>query len=160
MVGMQKRSSKFMKIYTLVKAIQIVLVLITSYLVLTNIIAIANEMADEEIERESEDARRHGEAPPKIDREALVIICRLYLMATTRMALIFWCTLGTYSLYVIQSLSTWYARGSDPAEPRVIVTVPPYAQDAPMTELQSGSRIQYATPLLQGQSPAIPIAVR
>ena len=145
--GVQKKSGPFINYYRMVKAMQVLLAIASAVVVITDISNIAPYLADEYIEDAVDEAKAAGLPPPDIDRVKLIQMLTRYLLLTSAGSIIMWSLLGGYGLYIIHSLSVWYKRGSDPSDPQFTVSIP-----------EPGPRIQYATPLLQGQSTTIPIS--
>ncbi len=155
LVGMQKKNPQYLNIYKSLKVVQILLITVASSIVLWYLSEIVPPLADELIEEIKERAREAHEPEPHIDRNQVMALVRFSLKFTSVSSIILWVVLGGYAVYIIHSLSIWYKNGVDPSQPRYTVSVPPYA-----TNVEGRGRVQYATPLLQGQSPAIPVSIR
>ena len=154
--GVQRKSWVILNYYRVIKALQLILVIASSVIVLMNLSDIAPSLADEIIQEIDEAAQEAGEPIPIIDRKKLIEKVTMGLIASSIGSIMLWITFGLYALYIIHSLYTWYKRGSDPTMQSFFVSLPP-----PEMGGQSGvaPQIQYATPLLQGQSPSIPLSV-
>lgn len=150
LVGLQKTSWTHLRYYRIVKAVQILLVVVSSTIVLLNMHEIAPQLADEIIEQIKEAAKETGNPEPEIDRKMIIeqVVFGLTISSCTSMFL--WLTLGMYALYMIHSLSLWFKRGADPNQPQFTIAIPPVDQSG---------QVQYVTPLLQGQSPSIPLSI-
>ena len=156
LVGLQKRSVRFLGYYAIVKAVQFVLILVSSILVLTYLDDIVPELVSEIIDAAREEAKEAGEPEPVLDRNLLESRMALTLWASSHVSISMWSTLGLYSIYIISSLRNKWQE-SPASNRRFVVSIPTNPTES--SENQQGTRIQYATPLLQGQSPSIPVSV-
>ena len=147
LIGVQRKSGSVMGYYRLVKALQITLAIVAAVIVIADVSNIAPDMADRYIEELDEEAKAAGIPPPQIDRSQLIHVLTRNLLIASAGSITIWSTFGGYGLYMIHSLTLWYKQGSDPSGPQFLVSLP-----------QPEPRFRYATPLLQGQSPTIPVS--
>ena len=149
--AVQRKDARSALSYSYIKVLQCVCMFVSCMMILFYIQDISERLTDETIEQMIEEAQRKHADPPKIDRPVILESVYLYLQATCRISLIQWTTLGLYGFYIIHSLGRWYAEGRDPGERRLTVSINPQME---------GVRVQHVSPLLQGQSPAIPVAIQ
>ena len=147
--GVQKKDAKSVLLYSYIKGLQNICMLVSCFMILTNMDTIADKLADETIEELIEEAARKHMDPPKIDRDQVYNYIVQSLQLSCYLTMLLWSTLGLYGYYIIHSLGKWYQAGLDPAARRLQISVP-----------SESSRIQYVSPLLQGQTPMIPVAIQ
>jgi hypothetical protein len=150
-IAVQKKHARFAASYSYIKALQYICMVVSCMIILFNIQDIAEQLTDETIQRMMEEAERKHANPPKIDRPALLDSVVMYLNVSSQISLIQWTTLGLYGFYIIHSLGRWYAEGRDPSERRITVGIESHIEI---------DRVQHVSPLLQGQTPTIPIAIQ
>ena len=149
--GLQKSSPKLLNTYRFLKAIQVTLVIASALLALCDLNAVVEEQVDEVIARLEKEAADRGWPDPVIDRDALTKTMLTAIKGVTVTTLTLWSTCGMYGLYVIHSLAEIMRRGFNVGATQFEVRLPETAHEA--------GRIQYESPLLQGQSPTIPVRI-
>ena len=150
-VAVQKKSASLASSYSYIKALQYICMVIACLMILLNIQDIADQLTDETIARMIEDAERKHMDPPKIDRESMLMSVSVYLDVSCKISLVQWTTLGLYGFYIIHSLGRWYREGRDPSERRITISIDPQSE---------GRQVHNISPLLQGQTPTIPVAIQ
>jgi len=150
-ISVQRKSARLALSYSYIKALQYICMVVSCMMILFNIQDIAEQLTDETIAQMIEDAERRHADPPKIDRDSLFGSVLLYLNVSCKISLIQWSTLGLYGFYIIHSLGRWYAEGRDPSERRIAISIEPQIE---------GVQIQNISPLLQGRTPIIPVAIQ
>ena len=150
-LSVQQKNTRKAFLYSYIKAVQYVCMLVSCILILLYIDEICQQLTDERIEEMLAEAARKHLDPPKINRPEIVATILLYLRTSCQMSLFFWSTFGLYGFYIIHSLAKWYSEGRDPGERRLIINIPSQAGPS--------GRVQYISPLLHGQTPMIPIAI-
>lgn len=158
LIGVQKKSTKWLSIFAVTKLIQIAIGIRMALLESSHITEVSFETADFIIARLTEEAIANHNDPPTIDRNELIISARGSCMQEAIVSLVFWFTVGLYCFYMILSLRCWLHNNVDPSEPQLIVRLPPHSVE--LTQLEAVERVQYATPFLQGQASVIPVEMR
>ena len=154
LVGIQKKSAVYLNVFRGLKLAQILLAVVGALLVLLNLDEIASQVTDETIADILDEAKQKHEEPPVIDRNGILRAVTLMLRILNFGSVAFWLIVGGYVLFLIHSVYKWFSEGVDVEQPEIIIMLPPRSHDNDQT-----SRVQYATPLLQGQTPSIPVRI-
>jgi len=157
LAGLQKRNARFMHIYKVIKLVQYALVLSSCFIIIYNLQEITTTLTEETITEIMDEARARHENPPKIDKDMLWDQVHTFLKISCAFTMSLWTLLGLYGVYIIHSLGKWYGKGGDPHQPRFVVSIP---QSESGGAVVTRPQTLYATPLLQGQSPTIPVGIQ
>lgn len=154
LVGLQKKNATYMNVCRGLKLAQMALAVSGALIVLLNMDEVSNQVVDDWIADMVDEAKRNHEDPPVLDRNMLLSVVVSMLRSQNLTSIAFWVLLGGYSLLLIHSVFHWLSESVDLDKADVVVMLPPRSMD----QVQS-VRVQYATPLLQGQSPSIPVSI-
>lgn len=149
LVGIQNDRSPSLSLCRVLKAAQLVIILVSCSIVLLNLDDISWEIAQEIIETDH----------PDIDPEMLREDVRALLLSEAVSSGVFWVFYLLYCLISIHSLLSFMKRGVNVDQQQLILTVPEVADGMDV----SSARIQtdnYASTILHGQQAEIPVSIQ